>query len=30
MALSAAIYKAEINVVDMNRHYYEQQSLTLA
>ena len=30
MALSATIYKADINVVDMDRHYYEQHSLTLA
>ena len=30
MALSATIYKAELNVVDMDRHYYEQHSLTLA
>ncbi|MBT7566094.1 MAG: hypothetical protein HN620_04810, partial [Porticoccaceae bacterium] len=30
MALSATIYKAELNVVDMDRHYYEQHTLTLA
>ena len=30
MALNATIYKAELNVVDMDRHYYEQHNLTLA
>lgn len=30
MALSATICKAEINVIDMDRHYYQQHSLTVA
>lgn len=30
MALGATICKAELNVVDMDRHYYQQHSLTLA
>ena len=30
MALGATICKATLNVVDMDRHYYEQHSLTLA
>ena len=30
MALSARICKAELNVIDMDRHYYQQHSLTLA
>ena len=30
MALSATICKAELNVIDMDRHYYQQHSLTLA
>jgi len=30
MALSATICKAELNVIDLDRHYYQQHSLTLA
>ena len=30
MALGATICKAELNVIDMDRHYYQQHSLTLA
>ena len=30
MALTATIHKAEMNVVDMDRHYYADHSLTLA
>ncbi len=30
MALSATICKAELNIVDMDRHYYQQHSLTVA
>lgn len=30
MALKSTIYKAELNVADMDRHYYQQHSLTLA
>ena len=30
MALSAKICKAELNVIDMDRHYYQQHSLTMA
>ena len=30
MALSATICKADLNIVDMDRNYYEQHSLTLA
>ena len=30
MALGATICKADLNIVDMDRHYYEQHSLTLA
>tara|TARA_B100000795_G_C22570013_1_gene349702 strand:- start:98 stop:652 length:555 start_codon:yes stop_codon:yes gene_type:complete len=30
MAISATICKADLNIVDMDRHYYEQHSLTLA
>jgi len=30
MALSATICKAELNVIDMDRHYYQQHSLTIA
>ena len=30
MALKATIFKAELNVVDMDRHYYQTHSLTLA
>jgi len=30
MALNATIYKAELNVVDIDRHYYEQHNLILA
>lgn len=30
MALGATIFKAELNIVDMDRHYYQQHSLTLA
>ncbi len=30
MALNATIYKAEVQVSDLDRHYYQQHSLTLA
>lgn len=30
MALRATIYKAELNVADSDRHYYESHALTLA
>jgi uncharacterized protein YaeQ len=30
MALGATICKADLNVIDMDRHYYQQHSLTLA
>lgn len=30
MALGATICKAELNVIDMDRHYYQQHSLTMA
>ncbi len=30
MAAKATIYKASLNIADMDRHYYAQQSLTLA
>jgi uncharacterized protein YaeQ len=30
MALSATICKADLNIVDMDRHYYQQHSLTVA
>jgi len=30
MAIGATIYKAELNVADMNRHYYQQHDLTVA
>ena len=30
MALSAKICKAELNVIDIDRHYYQQHSLTMA
>ena len=30
MALKAIIYKAELQIADMNRHYYETHSLTIA
>lgn len=30
MALKSTIYKAELNIADMDRHYYAQHSLTLA
>lgn len=30
MALKATIFKAELNVVDMDRHYYQAHSLTIA
>ncbi len=30
MAIKATIYKAEINISDMNRHYYQNHNLTLA
>jgi uncharacterized protein YaeQ len=30
MALSATICKADLNVIDMDRHYYQQHSLTIA
>ena len=30
MALSARICKADLNVVDIDRHYYQQHSLTIA
>jgi uncharacterized protein YaeQ len=30
MALKATIFKADVNISDMDRHYYQQHSLTLA
>lgn len=30
MALKSTIYKTELNIADMDRHYYAQHSLTLA
>lgn len=30
MALKATVYKAQVNIADMNRHYYQDVSLTLA
>ena len=30
MALGATIYKAELNVINIDRHYYESHNLTLA
>ena len=30
MALKATIFKAELHIADMDRHYYEQHSLTIA
>jgi uncharacterized protein YaeQ len=30
VALKATIYKAELQIADMNRHYYETHSLTIA
>lgn len=30
MAANATIYKASLNIADMDRHYYEEHSLTLA
>lgn len=30
MALKATIYKADLQIADMNRHYYETHSLTIA
>lgn len=30
MALKATIYKADLQIADMDRHYYQQHSLTLA
>lgn len=30
MALKATIYKAELNIADMDRHYYQMHSLTIA
>lgn len=30
MALGATIYKAELNIADMDRHYYDSHHLTLA
>ena len=30
MALKSTIYKIDLQVSDMDRHYYEQHSLTLA
>lgn len=30
MALKATIYKAELNIADMDRHYYRDHALTLA
>ena len=30
MALGSTIYKAELNIADMDRHYYETHDLTLA
>ena len=30
MAIGATIYKAELNIADMDRHYYHQHDLTVA
>jgi uncharacterized protein YaeQ len=30
MALKATIYKADLQISDMNRHYYQSHSVTLA
>lgn len=30
MAIGATIYKAELNIADLNRHYYHQHDLTVA
>lgn len=30
MALSATVYKAEVNIADMDRHYYQTHNLVLA
>lgn len=30
MALSATVYKAEVNIADMDRHYYQSHNLVLA
>ncbi len=30
MALKSTIYKIDVNIADMDRHYYQQHSLTLA
>ena len=30
MALKATIYKADLNISDMDRHYYDQHALTIA
>jgi len=30
MALKATVYKAELNIADMDRHYYQNHTLTLA
>ena len=30
MALSATIYKAELSIADMDRHYYQNHELTIA
>ena len=30
MALKATIYKADLQITDMDRHYYHSHSLTLA
>lgn len=30
MALKSTVYKADLNIADMDRHYYAQHSLTLA
>jgi uncharacterized protein YaeQ len=30
MALKATIYKADLNIADMDRHYYDQHALTIA
>jgi uncharacterized protein YaeQ len=30
MALKATVYKAQVQIADMDRHYYETHALTLA
>jgi len=30
MALSATVFKVEMNIADMNRHYYQQHEITVA